>query len=579
MAMDPIFCDHIGNTTNQPNCCFPDRQNTPICLANFNNPNKKTFTEGCRNGNCLQDCQDKKLIFSSLVQEDPTEGNGAGPMRRYSTCANVPNLAHYLSQRILEPNISSKVSQYIPEVDNIEALKNVTATVTECLTVTCQRARDSNICYRQCSSVNLLINTTTPNMTGLNQCLHSLCTGGHSSLPYADADVVGIGVFASYIMQCMLVVILWLGYAGFRMRNGHKDTAATKRTCEEVPQRTPTPQQDLFEDAIVQFHKTQCYLSGTIQVASLTYGIFDTDMLVTFLLIPLATNGILPVVMTFVLLLAVNKASLDLTILTVACWILSSLIYWILYSHIIPINSQIKKDERKAFAYQQFVYKLSAIPQCGGYSGLAACPNGFMSDTNKTVSASNKLTFLTPIIWTFSTTFLLVSLVLRRKKWFRPKNLVSQDEVISANGGEESAAFLGDSETDPQKTVSAGADSDVGRVACRNGTNRTSSRKVEQMFSEFKIRPWKYLVYIIGTMGFLAGIGMQLSLLSVSTSLRMVDRKHWSFGQVVAFTIFAPPLFDYVYDVLETRMPKNFRTGQWFQKREVPDGASGGSGA
>ncbi|KAH7068817.1 hypothetical protein BKA63DRAFT_422330 [Paraphoma chrysanthemicola] len=205
-------------------------------------------------------------------------------------------------------------------------------------------------------------------------------------------------------------------------------------------------------------------------------------MLVTFLLVPLATNGILPVVMTFILLLSVNKASLDLAILTVACWILSSLIYWILYSHIIPINSQIK------------------------------------------ISASNKLTFLTPVIWSFSTAYLLVSLVLRRKKWF--------------------------------------PDNNVERITNRHGTNRTPSGKIEQMLSEFNTHPRKYLVYIIGTMGFLAGIGMQLSLLSVSTSLRMVDRKHWSFGQVVAFTIFAPPLFDYVYDVLEASMPKGFRTGR-----------------
>jgi hypothetical protein len=58
-------------------------------------------------------------------------------------------------------------------------------------------------------------------------------------------------------------------------------------------------------------------------------------------------------------------------------------------------------------------------------------------------------------------------------------------------------------------------------------------------------------VYVLVTMCFLAGIGMQLSLLSIATSLDMMDRKDWSFGQVVAITIWIPPLLAYLYREVE----------------------------
>jgi hypothetical protein len=49
--------------------------------------------------------------------------------------------------------------------------------------------------------------------------------------------------------------------------------------------------QSNFENFLKEFHITQCYFSSTIQIAALTYGITNTNMLVRFMLIPLATNG------------------------------------------------------------------------------------------------------------------------------------------------------------------------------------------------------------------------------------------------------------------------------------------------
>jgi hypothetical protein len=230
-------------------------------------------------------------------------------------------------------------------------------------------------------------------------------------------------------------------------------------------------------------------------------------MLVTFMLIPLATNGVLPVVFGFLLLYRYKKATLDVALLTVACWILSSIVYWSLYANMIPINSEIRSEKRQYLAYQQFMYKLSAIDECGGYSALAVCPDNLKWGRKDISKASHNLRVLTPIIWTLSTVCLIVVLGAQVATWRRDRE---------ASHGEFTQAGL---DTAPQDHSSF--------LRSRFATSGT---------------------YWLATLCFLAGIGMQLSLLSIGTSLNMMDRKEWGFGQIIAVTIWAPPLLGYLYD-------------------------------
>lgn len=194
MAESPLFCNNIGNTTNQLNCCYASNQSSQTCRENFNNPDIDTFTGGCLNGDCLKVCSNVSTIYQSLTQIDPYQGNGQGPIRRYLTCANVPAMAGYLSQDVLGQDISSSIGNHVSPNASDDALKNVTLAVTKCLTTTCTYARNKGRCQNSCSSVNMLINSTTPDIQGVNECLYSLCKGGYNSLPFADADIVGIGV-------------------------------------------------------------------------------------------------------------------------------------------------------------------------------------------------------------------------------------------------------------------------------------------------------------------------------------------------------------------------------------------------
>lgn len=189
----PIYCESIGNTTGSLNCCYPDDQTSPVCQSNFA-ADAKTFSDGCLYGNCLADCQKTVNIYQSIIQDEPTRGNGRGPIRRFQTCANVPAMAGYLSQHALEQNITASIGRHIPNTGTEDDKKKVTHAVTECLTQTCRNARSRTACGEPCSAVNLLVNSTTPNLQGINNCLMSLCTTGYDALPYADADVVGVGV-------------------------------------------------------------------------------------------------------------------------------------------------------------------------------------------------------------------------------------------------------------------------------------------------------------------------------------------------------------------------------------------------
>ncbi|KAF2264652.1 hypothetical protein CC78DRAFT_616570 [Lojkania enalia] len=521
---DLLYCDNVGNTTSNLRCCYNSQQGAPICQENFNTKDPP-FLGGCTGGNCILSCQNRALLYSSEQQENPYMGNGVAPIRRYLTCVNLPAVAGYYSQDVLTSGIKDTIGPFIPNNTSSDDLKGITLAVTECLTFTCRNARDRAECQAKCSAVNLLTNNTSPNLEGVNGCLESLCTGDYKSLPFADADIVGIGVFSSYIMQCILVALLCFGLFAFDIharpkRRKHRYLYSTAQPTDESSTTSHQDEGSLlinpknshlrnFENFLVDFHKAQCYFSSTLQIASLSTNILTTNMLLTFMLTPLASNGILPIVFAYVLLYRCRRASPDVTLLTLATWILSTIVYWILYAQMIPINGDIKNEERKYRAYEQFMYKLSAIDACGGYSALAVCPENFELGKGAIVDESHKLRILTPIIWSFSTACLFAVLLGKVIHWWHGRRAM-------------------------YSTVESGPTYEKGTQHGRPTVY------------------WSYFggeaIYWLTALCFLVGICMQLSLLSIGTSLNMMNQMHWSFGQIVAVTIWVPPLLGWVYN-------------------------------
>ncbi|KAI0611349.1 hypothetical protein TUN199_02102 [Pyrenophora tritici-repentis] len=489
---DPIFCTKIGdtnpNTPNELQCCSPNTQNSTLCRSIFSNPlNSDIFTGTCfaPGHDCLADCQHPRLIYSSKVQDDYEDGNGSAPKNRYLACVNVPNMAGYLRQDVLGPNITSQVEPHISRNATKKQLQGISYAVTECLAATCRNSRKPGKCKKQCSGVSLLWNQTTPDIQGIDQCLDTLCQA-------APADT------EPPLSPLVLT------------------------TTPPIPKTKRSHRRNLLI-LLIQFHKSQCYFSATVQTASFTFGIFNADMLNVFLLLPLTTNGILPIVLAYILLIRHHKATPDITVLTTICWILASVVYWILYSHVIPINGEIQNKKANYSAYEQFMYKLSALEACGGYSALAVCPQNFLLGKDEIVRASWRLRTLTPLIWAVSSALLFVAVGSEVMRWrSEGKYHAVEQEAGVKEGGQRG------------KEVSKQG----------HGTRSLFANRV---------------VYGIVSVASLAGLGMQLSLLSVSLSLKMTDALDWTFGQIVAIAIWTPPLLGYVYDEAKTFMPERFR--------------------
>lgn len=178
-------------------CCYPGDQDQPACRDNIKLGADKFSDANFLDVTVLERCQQPWKIFSSRLKDGDFNASDVLPRLRFSVCANAPNMARYLSQGRLEPDILEEVEQYISRNASEDSLKSITSAVTDCLTATCRNARNNTRCQRECAGTKLLSNSSTPNLTGVDQCLDLLCTGEgfvYDSLPYADSDVIGIGV-------------------------------------------------------------------------------------------------------------------------------------------------------------------------------------------------------------------------------------------------------------------------------------------------------------------------------------------------------------------------------------------------
>jgi hypothetical protein len=187
----PIACSNFGLGKTMP-CCYVNNQSSPICDSLF--PQEKSFLEnGCITGDCLNDCDPKKLYHST--QQQSGIGSGVAPVLKYMACANIPSIASYNNQGVLSQKINKSIEQFIFPHTPEGILQNVTSAVTDCISSTCRAARNSSFCYTDyCSPVKLLENSSLPNLKAITTCLNMLCNHPIRSLPWADADVIGIGV-------------------------------------------------------------------------------------------------------------------------------------------------------------------------------------------------------------------------------------------------------------------------------------------------------------------------------------------------------------------------------------------------
>lgn len=191
----PIGCYNPGLAPQEQLCCYSNNQTQHPCQTFIGpNPGDTILASACPSGNCLKDCQNPMTLYGGVTTEDSILNTDTIMM--YMACVAVPAIAGYEANDILLPDQATTVRQFIPPEDATEDnLRGVTATVTECLTQTCLAARNGSLCYDQyCAPTKLLINGTMPNQTAISQCLYTLCSNGLEVVPFANSDIIGIGV-------------------------------------------------------------------------------------------------------------------------------------------------------------------------------------------------------------------------------------------------------------------------------------------------------------------------------------------------------------------------------------------------
>lgn len=218
---DFVACDGIGKflSLNHPIasdvCCYLHDQESAACRRIF------APTNGLLDSACLTSpekcdlfnrCRSPGTLYTSAEQNNG-RGNGSLLLARYKACANLPTIATLSGQGLLLQYIDEVARKHLPiGPDHSEfglSLQQITSSVTDCLSSTCRSARDNSYCYyNACSSVRLISNGSLPNIAGINSCLNNICNTGTGALPWADADIVGVGVSTAITVLGTLHVLV-----------------------------------------------------------------------------------------------------------------------------------------------------------------------------------------------------------------------------------------------------------------------------------------------------------------------------------------------------------------------------------
>ncbi|KAK0631174.1 hypothetical protein B0T17DRAFT_530312 [Bombardia bombarda] len=186
------------------------------------------FSELCPSGSCITDCQDYPRLFSSIpsgIDESASVYGRLDPVTGkldvtfFGICSNLGNatllaLAQDPSSAVYAAFLGSNaitagVAESSANVNN--DVVRVASSIATCFASTCEQTRDPNVCRNACSAQQLLgaaeIGSSLDIRGNMGVCVQQLCDNT-CGLPYADQDVLGIGVLVSYYLQALLVLLI-----------------------------------------------------------------------------------------------------------------------------------------------------------------------------------------------------------------------------------------------------------------------------------------------------------------------------------------------------------------------------------
>lgn len=355
-------------------------------------------------------------------------------------CVFYPNITNAFRLGLLSE--SNNTYLVLNNVDkSLATAADVTATVSTCLAAFCETLEDcKNKSLNPCSVTALNINGSMLNTDVVDMCVQSICASQPE--PKANADIAGIGIIASYIIQTSMVLLsaLILVVLVRLLENTNPSTSLisndldreraelrsenldqTPHDVHESDSRSTSDKSSgirRFVDALIraleEFLKAQCFLSISISIAALialnsqkSLGMVDQLALVKS-----GGAGILPTTFNFYILASFQpgQKSWYLYILCLSTWISG---FSVVFSPQMVLLNKLKTQTGKLdYGYQ--------YPNaCGNASPNNICPSSFLSSMK--TEYTFYYTLCLPImfgltIWQFSSLPLLSYQPIQRMK-------------------------------------------------------------------------------------------------------------------------------------------------------------------
>ena len=453
----------------------------------WNNFANADFDTLCPSRDCVQDCQNYTRLFEEVpyLITDSFEVygksiNGQPPNTTlFGVCSNLGNIYDGIAAGITPQSTES----YFP-LSRQEDTGQVSSSLVSCLASTCDASREPQNCASACNMTVLYPSGASTNLTAVTGCLSLIC-GNTCGLPYADQDVLGVGVLVSYVIQAVLIIacaialILSAAYYTFRSREKKKPTLSKNS-----------------QDGLEGFLVAQCYFTIALEIAALCSSPWNIDPLNGYALLSVAITGFLCPVFTLLLLHSHGYRSLYGGGLTILSYILATATFWTLYANLSQhLGSTTGTDEALRELYQ--------IPTCGGSSAIALCPQTIGNDPLDYLAGfyndggiPNLHTM--PLLWGW-TTFILTLLIANQVQ-----------HAIGCGKPGSPARFL----------------------------------SAWRIITRLLAHP---IALLVACTIFGLCLGYQAEMLRKYSGSDVIDWDGWSFGQVVAVVIWVQPVADYIH--------------------------------
>ncbi|KAL8931056.1 MAG: hypothetical protein Q9208_000158 [Pyrenodesmia sp. 3 TL-2023] len=175
-----------------------DKQLSCLSISQFATSN---FDQLCPSGSCLDACQDLERLYAVIPPGMQVQADNYGlptlipdMVTLYGICLGYANTTRALhsAQEFVPPKEAAVLNPLFPPSTE-DDLHRVGNGASRCLSETCEKSTNGSRCAWDCSPSQLLLNSTTPRLSGPYQCLKTICQGG-VGLPFGNQDVVGVGL-------------------------------------------------------------------------------------------------------------------------------------------------------------------------------------------------------------------------------------------------------------------------------------------------------------------------------------------------------------------------------------------------